>query len=222
MCGRFALKATTKDIEKLLPQLESNIEITDSFNISPSQNIAIVRNNINLTFDFAIWGLIPSWAKDRAISQKLFNARSETIDEKSSFKNSFKSKRCLIPATAFYEWRKSSSVNSKQAYRFSLKNEPIFFFAGLWDIWASQDNESVLSATILTTSANSLVSEIHKRMPVIISSKNQQMWLDNSTDSSTLKSMLSPINANLMIADELESNFFLQNKNAVLELFNQL
>ncbi len=175
-----------------------------------------------MVLDYAKWGLVPSWSNDISLSHKLFNARCETIDEKVSFISLFKSKRCLIPATAFYEWRKSTNVNSKQAYQFRMKDESIFFFAGLWDVWKDQNSNSLISATIITTSANSLMSQIHNRMPVILSSYNQKLWLDSNTDSDVLKSMLSPIDEKLMTIDEVDKNLFndkLKNNDTELSLF---
>lgn len=221
MCGRFALKATTKDIEKLHSGLISNIELSESLNITPSQNIAIITKDEHKVLDFAKWGLVPSWSKDITISHKLFNARCETIDEKVSFRNSFKGKRCLIPATAFYEWKQSTNINSKQAYQFRMNDNSIFFFAGLWDVWKDQHSNPLISATIITTTANSLISKIHNRMPVILSSYNQELWIDSNSDSILLKSMLSPISEEMMTIEEVDKSIFNDNLNndSTLSLF---
>ncbi len=114
MCGRFALSATTKDIEKLLPGLKVKSEIKPKFNISPTQSISIIKGGSENILDSAHWGLIPSWAKDKTIGNKMFNARTETIDEKPSFRSAFKSRRCIIPATEFYEWKKFEGSSKKQ------------------------------------------------------------------------------------------------------------
>ena len=123
------------------------------------------------------WGLIPSWAKDISIGSKMFNARAETIQEKPSFRTAFARRRCLIPADGFYEWQKQEKGPSKP-FRFQLKGEQPFAFAGLWELWRSPEGDELKSCTIITTEANSLVAQVHPRMPVILDTNTCWQWLE--------------------------------------------
>lgn len=174
MCGRFALSAKTKDIEKLVPSLVIEEDFEPRYNIAPSQNVACLRGGEDV-LSFLRWGLIPFWAKDEKIGYKLINARSETLAEKPSFKNAFKKRRCLIFADGFYEWDKKSKT--KAPFFISLKSGEPFAFAGLWERWKSEE-KTVESTTIITTSPNELIDEIHSRMPAILPRRFFDMWLD--------------------------------------------
>lgn len=199
MCGRFALTATTKDIEKLRPKINSDFEIVPNKNISPGSEIVIIKNSEPDILDKAIWGLIPYWAKDLNFGSKLFNARSETLEEKASFKNSFKKRRCLIPANSFFEWKAVDQNSKKQKYEINCNCTHIFFFAGLWDLWKSHDYNTIVSATIITCEPNNKMSNIHNRMPVIlISNEEQEIWISDTQDFSQLKSLLKPIDDNFI------------------------
>ncbi|TFG49468.1 MAG: SOS response-associated peptidase, partial [Anaerolineales bacterium] len=128
--------------------------------------------------DFYRWGLIPSWTKaDNLGKFNLINARSETAAEKSSFKNSFRRRRCLVLADGFYEWSKSTAGNVKTPYYFTLKDQTPFAFAGLWEIWNSPEGDLLKSACILTTTPNEVVKPVHNRMPVILHPENYETWL---------------------------------------------
>lgn len=201
MCGRFALSAKTKEIENLVPDLKINEDLKPRYNIAPTQRIAAVLNKIPKELSFVKWGLIPFWAKDKSIGVRLINARAETIDEKPAFKNSFKSKRCLIFADGFYEW-KVSSGKMKTPYFVKLKTGEPFTFAGLWDSWFDKENNTNLTtATIITTEPNELMKDIHNRMPVILSKEFRELWLDNDFhDLKYLSSILLPYPA-----EEMES-----------------
>lgn len=149
-----------------------------SYNIPPGQkvlNIVQLEDNsfkaVNL-----LWGLIPSWAKDSKISSHLINARAETLDEKPSFRAAYKQRRCLIPATGFYEWQKTEQ--GKQAFHICRQDHQLFAFAGLWEHW-QHNSETIFSCTIITTAANQLVQPVHDRMPVIIAKPDYGSWLDN-------------------------------------------
>jgi putative SOS response-associated peptidase YedK len=176
MCGRFALSTTTKDIEKLKPGFVPAVDFGPRYNIAPSQNIAVCLNNEKFEISMAKWGLIPFWTKDASIGNKMINARSETLLEKASFKNPFKKKRCLIFAEAFYEWKKIPGEKTKVPYLIKMKSGAPFTFGGLWDKWKSPD-EPLTSTTIITTTPNKLMEEIHNRMPVIIPEDKREMWL---------------------------------------------
>lgn len=143
------------------------------------------------------WGLIPSWAKDMSIGNKTLNARSESATTTPAFRDSILTKRCLIPADGFYEWRKMGSV--KQPYCFEVGEGEVFALAGLWDEWTSPEGEIVESCTILTTSPNALVEDLHNRMPVIVPPDRYDLWLDpDVTDFESIRDILRPYDPNLM------------------------
>ncbi|ANU18191.1 hypothetical protein BBI11_14585 [Planococcus maritimus] len=195
MCGRFALYA---DYEALLERfdIEEAALAQDlyekNYNVAPSQQIAAVINDgkQNRLGTFR-WGLIPSWAKDQKIGYKMINARAETAAEKPSFRTAFKKKRCLIPATAFYEWKKAEG--GKTPMLIHLESDELFAFAGLWESWEAPDGEVVHSCTILTTQPNALMAGIHDRMPVILSKGDEKVWLDpNIQDPELLNELIKP------------------------------
>ena len=193
MCGRFALSATTKDIEKLRPKLNINTDITTSLNIAPTQNILSILSREPESLVYVKWGLIPSWSKDASIGNKMFNARGETLHEKPSFKNLIKKRRCLILADSFYEWKKLDGKSKKQPYRISMEDDSIFCFGGLWDIWRDiNDGRLVVTATIITTEPNEIMNEIHDRMPLIIENKFYDEWLDINTEDNWIRSIIKP------------------------------
>jgi putative SOS response-associated peptidase YedK len=143
------------------------------------------------------WGLIPSWAKDTNIATRTLNARSETVTKTPAFRQSILKKRCLIPADGFYEWQKMGSV--KQPYCFEVGEGEVFALAGLWDQWTSPDGELIESCTILTTSPNSLVEQLHDRMPVIVPPDKYELWLDpDVTDFERIRDILKPYDSTLM------------------------
>ena len=172
MCGRF----TFIDIEDIRERFKTEpINLKPNYNVAPTQNVPVILNHQLSMFR---WGLIPSWAKDPSIGHKMINARAETVDEKPSFKHSLQRKRCLIVADGFYEWKKEGAT--KRPHRITLKNKELFGFAGLWDTWKSPLGEIINSCTIITTTHNELMAEIHDRMPVILSRDSERVWLDQS------------------------------------------
>jgi putative SOS response-associated peptidase YedK len=176
MCGRYHLIASGQRIRDHFGLLSLPTHHPD-YNIPPGQKVlAIVQlENGSSKAVHLHWGLIPSWAKDRAISNRLINARAETLAEKASFKNAFRRRRCLIPATGFFEWR--STESGKQPYHIHTPDNDLFAFGGIWEHW-EQDQETVYSCAIITTTANDKISAIHNRMPVIIASDDYSRWLD--------------------------------------------
>jgi len=142
--------------------------------------------------------LIPFWAKDKSIGNKMINAKAETIMEKASFKNPFKRKRCLVLSDGFYEWKRISP-KEKIPYRIHMEDESLFAMAGIWDTWKNEEGEPVNSFAIITTSPNELMENIHNRMPVIFDRKDEKAWL-NETDTDFLQSLLKPFPAKKMTA----------------------
>ncbi|MEE9297241.1 MAG: SOS response-associated peptidase [Phycisphaerae bacterium] len=180
MCGRFTLTSSQEQIAKVLPGLVFDVPIDPRYNIAPTQSVATVLNDERMSVSMVQWGLIPSWAKDRAIGNRMINARAETLAEKSSFKRPFKSQRCLILADGFYEWKqrpgKTGKTGKTPVYIYLRDHRP-FAFAGLWDRWKSPDQKVVVSCTIITTEANEMLVPIHSRMPVIIAPRYYEQWL---------------------------------------------
>ena len=173
------------------------------FNIAPTQPIAAVTASTKTSppgFQFLRWGLIPSWAKDPAIGNRLINARAETLAEKPSFRAAFKRRRCLILADGFYEWQRQADRKTKQPYYIFLNHHLPFAFAGLWEHWSDPNSGGELqTCTIITTSPNQLMEPIHNRMPVILAAKDYEMWLDSSYDNADeLQDMLCPYPADAM------------------------
>src|SRR5215216_4713323 len=165
MCGRYTLRTPVDTLAEAFEIEEYPSSITPSYNIAPTQEVAaVVEEDEKRKLEMLRWGLIPSWAKDPAIGNKMINARAETVAEKPSFRSAFKVRRCLILADGFYEWQKTD--NGKQPYYIKMQDGSPFAFAGLWEIW--QNGEEIRSATIITTDANDLMNEIHHRMPVIL------------------------------------------------------
>lgn len=194
MCGRFTL---TSDMDTVLFRFSAmanpTINHLPKYNIAPTQSVLAVVNDgqQNQLKEFK-WGLIPFWAKDPKIGSKIINARCETLTEKPSFKHLIKQKRCLIPATGFFEWK--TTEQKKQPFLIKLINEEMFSFAGLWDTWQSPTGNLIFSCTIITTVANDAISKIHNRMPVILSHADEEIWLDQAeTDSLHLTSLLKPL-----------------------------
>lgn len=192
MCGRFTL---TSDMDILLYRfaavLLSDLTYLPRYNIAPTQPVlAVVNEQGERNIREFRWGLISSWAKDAKMAAQMINARSETLAVKPSFKNLLKRRRCLVPATGFYEW--ISSAKPKQPVYIKLKSDEPFAFAGLWDQWQSPSG-IIQSCTIITTDANSMIEPVHNRMPVILKPEQEQVWLDPEvSEYSVLLPLLKP------------------------------
>ena len=204
MCGRFS----AVDIVELYKQFQienSVASLVPRYNIAPSQEIpAIISKNNKNELMMLRWGLVPNWAKDPSIGYKIINARAETIDIKPSFRHLITSRRCLIPADGFYEWKKEGKI--KKPYRFILRGGKPFTFAGLWDSWTNQEGKIINSCTIITTRSNALIEPIHDRMPVILTKENEKLWIDQDLkEQELLKSLLKPYPEYLMEAYEVSS-----------------
>ena len=194
MCGRYTLS----DPGDLLLELDvvSHLPIEPRYNIAPTQAVLAIRGQDADPRPQAVqlrWGLVPYWAKDPSIGNRMINARSETAAEKPSFKQALKKRRCLIPTDGFYEWVKVGKA--KQPYHIHLPQRRPFVFAGLWERW-TRGPEPLETCTILTTAANDDVRPVHDRMPVILEGEARLAWLDPELqDSELLTSMLGPLPA---------------------------
>ena len=204
MCGRFTLKTDPETLTETFPGFTTPAadEMSPRYNIAPSQQIAVVANNGENSVEFFQWGLIPSWAKDPKIGNRMINARSETLAEKPSFRTPYKRRRCLILSDGFYEWKSEPGSKSKTPFYVQLKSEKPFAFAGLWEAWSPNiDDDPLLSCTIITTSPNALMETIHQRMPVILEPDAHNLWLDPSDQSpKQLDGLLKPYPDDEMMA----------------------
>ena len=191
MCGRYSLIA---DIQELARQFEfdgTGFEDSPRYNVAPTQAVLTVTNRDARHAEYMRWGLIPSWAKDASIGNRMINARGETVAQKPSFRNALQRRRCLVLADGFYEWQKVGK--GKQPMRIVLKSREPFAFAGLWETWRNPEGETIRSCTIITTEANDLLRPIHERMPVILPRELEEFWLDGDiTDSAALSDVLCP------------------------------
>ncbi len=198
MCGRFALVSESAEISEKFNVEKISYDFKPDWNISPGQHIPAVihREGQNVLVSF-IWGLIPSWAKDPSIGNRLINARAETVHIKPSFKNAFKKRRCLIVADGFYEWKKEG--RKKIPLYFHLRSGEPFGMAGLYETWMSPEKTEIATCTIITTDANQLVAPAHDRMPVIVPKDQERTWISDAIeDRAILSSILKPYPADEM------------------------
>jgi putative SOS response-associated peptidase YedK len=201
MCGRFTLTVNPADLKDTFSEYIFPPKFGPRFNIAPSQPVLAIPNDEKNTADFFIWGLIPMWAKDPSIGNRLINARGETVAEKPSFRGSFKYKRCLILADGFYEWKANSGKKTKTPYFIHMKDRKPFALAGLWDAWESPDGSSIKTCTIITTTPNELMEHLHDRMPVILHPRDYAKWLNVSPQTpENLLPLIKPFPADEMSA----------------------
>jgi len=178
MCGRYTQTKAGEAIARTF-RLSQPPAPNPRYNIAPTQPVsAIAQTNQDREYRIFQWGLIPSWAKDPAIGNRMINARAETAAEKPSFRTAFKRRRCLVIADGFYEWKREGK--QKQPYYIQMADQSLFGMAGLWEVWESGDGSYIESCTILTTEPNALMQPIHNRMPVILSPQDYDHWLDPS------------------------------------------
>ena len=200
MCGRYRLSRRKQVVEEYFDTALVERDWNPRYNIAPTQNVPIIRQNPKepiREMSFVRWGLIPSWAKDSSVAAKMINARSETASMKPAFRDALKFRRCLIPADAFYEWKRIGK--SKQPYCFEVNEGELFAFAGLWDRWKYPSGQWVKSCSILTTTPNAVTAAVHDRMPVILDPDAYDLWLDpGMTNEAAASDMLKPYDARLM------------------------
>lgn len=201
MCGRFTLTADLNTLQEAFPWFNIPEGLEPRYNVAPTQPVAVVPNNGKNQVDFFVWGLIPSWAKDTKIGNRMINARAETLAEKPSFRTAFRRRRCLVLADGFYEWRREAKGEPKTPMYIKLSSGKPFSIAGLWETWYSKDGSKILSCTIITTQPNSLLEKIHNRMPVILAEDSYPLWLDTGEpDPKQLSNLLVPYTAQEMVA----------------------
>ena len=192
MCGRFALTHTAEELARIFRLRLQALDYVLSYNIAPGQETAVVVGGAHEHVPRAMrWGLIPHWADNAGIGSRLINARSETAAEKPSFRTAFRRRRCVVPASGFYEWKKTP--DGKVPHYIHARNGSVLPFAGLWDRW-EQDRDTVVdSFTILTTEANAVLLPVHDRMPVILEQTGWETWLGTrEADAPGLVRLLRP------------------------------
>ncbi|MBI5119297.1 SOS response-associated peptidase [Candidatus Poribacteria bacterium] len=201
MCGRFTLFDSDAILSKAFG-VPISFDLTPRYNVAPSQPILTVRVSPETgkrEFAWLRWGLVPHWAQDPSIGNRMINARGETVAEKPAFRDAFQRRRCLVPASGFFEWKKGE--RRKQPYYIRMKDGRLFVFAGLWDLWKGPDGSPVESCTLITTDANNVVAQLHDRMPVIMPHAAYDLWLGTEIqERGHLLSLLHPYPAEEMEA----------------------
>ena len=198
MCGRFTSLLSPELLEELFG-IHLPPDFQPRFNIAPTQQIWIIRQTATSGryLSAVRWGLVPHWAKDLAIGNHMINARCETVHEKPAFRIGIRARRCIIPASGFFEW--DHSGKARIPHYITMKDSSPLAFAGIWDSWKSPEGEAVESCSILTTTSNTLVATLHDRMPVILHPTEFDLWLDRTmNDPEKLKRLYQPYPADLM------------------------
>ncbi|MBN7815761.1 SOS response-associated peptidase [Algoriphagus pacificus] len=198
MCGRYSLSKSKIELEERF-QAEMLPDFNPRYNIAPTQLVPVITSASPKGFSFFYWGITPDFGKNKPVAQKLINAKAETVDQKISFKSSFQRRRCIIPADGFYEWKKLGK-KTKIPYRFTLRDNELFSMAGIWEEYESVSGETQHTFLILTTTPNEVVSEIHDRMPVILTKEAEKKWLDNYSSEEDLKKYLAPYTSDQMLS----------------------
>jgi len=200
MCGRYRLSRRKQIIEEHFDTVSGEEDWTPRYNIAPTQPVPVIRQHPKdpvRKLSQMRWGLIPAWSKDSSAAARMINARAETAATKPAFRDALKSRRCLIPADAFYEW--SRVGKAKQPYCFEINEGELFAFAGLWDRWRDPSGNWVKTCAILTTTPNAVTSAVHDRMPVILEPERYDLWLDPGIRNvAAICELLKPYDARLM------------------------
>jgi len=201
MCGRYTITVSMEELMfRYLINDSTIIHYAPRYNMAPMQQLpAIIHDGKHNRLGELRWGLVPSWAKDDKSSGKMINARAETLLEKASFKRLIRTRRCIVPADGFYEWQQQDS--KKQPMRIVMQDGGIFSMAGLYDIWTNPEGKKISTCTIITTTPNQLMENIHDRMPVILRAEDEEEWLsrENQETPSIIK-LLKPYSAAKMRA----------------------
>lgn len=204
MCGRFVSASPPREIARYFDVEEVTEQVLEpNFNVAPTTDVFVVFEDVGVRrLDAFHWGLVPRWAKDPSIGNKLINARADGLATKNAFTWAYRKRRCIVPADGFYEWKKVPGQKTKQPHYIHRSDGEPLAFAGLWEEWRGPDRASpdpMRSVTIVTTGANETVADIHDRMPVILPPRNWDRWLDRSEeDLDTLGKLLVPAPASLL------------------------
>ena len=202
MCGRFTLRTPAHALAEAFG-VEVRANLQARYNIAPSQDIAAIRvapEEGGCELVMLRWGLVPHWASDAAMGNRMINARAETVAHKPAFRAAFRQRRCLIAADGFYEWRKTPD-GSKQPYFIHRADHAPFAFAGLWERWQLPGDEALETCAIITTEANPTLAPIHHRMPVILAAQDHDAWLDpGAPPGDGLAALLRPAPSGAVVA----------------------
>ncbi len=200
MCGRYRLSRRKQLVEEYFDCASDEPDWAPRYNVAPTQPVPVIRQRPKepiLELSLMRWGLVPSWSKDSSGAARMINARSETAATKPAFRDALKSRRCLIPADGFYEWKRDGK--NKQPYCFEVSEGELFAFAGLWDRWKNPSGEWVKTCSILTTTPNAVTAPVHDRMPVILGPDAYELWLDaGMTNVAAASDLLKPFDARQM------------------------
>lgn len=209
MCGRFNLRVPASELAAFFdivfdPPLQSTL--APRFNIAPSQPVLVVRGGPDRVEGALVsWGLVPGWTKNLETGNRMINARGETVSEKPSFRAAFHRRRCLVPASGFYEWQKTGG-SRKQPWHIHRADGGPLAFAAIWEHWEADDGSVLQSCAIITTEANSQMAPIHHRMPVILDQVDFPEWLDSEHDDrDQLHSLLRPCPDETLVADPIDT-----------------
>ena len=198
MCGRYSIPEPD-DIPVHFKGTRIGYDLKPRYNAAPSENLPVIVNNTDKHVEMMRWGLVPFWAKDEKIGYKMINARAETLQIKPSFRKALSLQRCIIPAGGFFEWKQVDK--EKIPYYISLKNNSVFGFAGLYDVWRDKQGKEIKTYTIITTEPNALVEPIHNRMPAILEKQDEDEWLNpDETEPQRIIKLLRPYPAQEMQA----------------------
>lgn len=197
MCGRFTLNlAELTDLK--LPLGLDHVEITDwsaRYNIAPSQPAPVATQNGQRALRALRWGLVPHWAKDPSIGTRMINARVESVADKPAFRDAFRRRRCIVPATGYYEWQPVPGARRKQPMWIHPPSGGLLMLAGLWDRWHARDGAPLDSFTVVTMPAGPAVREVHDRMPLTLAPEGRDIWLGTAPpDDATLQTLLARSN----------------------------
>ena len=209
MCGRFNLRTPASELASFFdivfdPPLQA--ALAPRFNIAPSQPVLVIRGESDrVAADLVNWGLVPGWAKDPTVGNRMINARCETVAEKPSFQAAFRRRRCLVPATGFYEWQKTGG-REKQPWHIHRPDDSPLAFAGIWERWEADDGSALETCAIITTAANSRMDPIHHRMPVILEPADFPAWLDpEHDDRDRLESLMVPCPDEELVTEPIDT-----------------
>lgn len=195
MCGRYTLKEDLKELEGYFEGSAADFEYRPNYNVAPTHEMPIVFQDTesnNRQVQSFRWGLLPFWATEKKVSYSMINARGESVDTKKSFKTYFKSQRCLIPASGFYEWK--GKKGNKTPFYIQPTEEPLFAFAGIYSLWKEPSSDKIIpNFSIITTEANKPMKELHHRMPAMLFKEEWQQWLaPQNEDTNELKELIRP------------------------------
>jgi putative SOS response-associated peptidase YedK len=192
MCGRYSFTHTKEKFSKRFDINISNWK--PRYNVAPQQTVPVITDANPTEASFFRWGLIPSWSLEENTGANLFNARTETIFTKAPFKHAIRAQRCLIPADGYFEWKREGK--NRIPFRFMLASDEAFAFAGIWESWERKDGEIINTCAIITTTANTVVSEIHDRMPAILPKELERSWLKKDLKDHEITDMIKACDSN--------------------------